>query len=1383
MRYYHNNIFKLFLYCCFLFSGIIFSQENKVDYSFISINQDLSHKAVTNIIQDHQGVIWIGSQGYGLNKYNGIDIVNYRHEWGNPNTINSSRIYCIYLDSNNQIWVGTENGLNLYNRDLDQFINIPIQASNDEVAVHAIHENNNEELIIGTHKYGLFKLNITNHNHKKILFSGTEKTKNIQINSILKTVNGSILIGTNIGLMLYDPLEDKFELAKFETLNGFETITSSIHSIIISKNKSIWLGTFSDGLLEICSTPTNHYQFKKHNITTKRIFSLAKSPDGYIFCGTENDGLFVVNEKGAIIKNYRHDKTKKEGIKSNSIWSVFVDKQHRIWLGYYNHGVDVYDEKVDKFNKIESHPYGTQSLYSSAVTAISKDKMGRLWIGMLDGGVDVYNPKNKEFTHLYKTKNPIAKGLNSPDIQTVFIDSKENVWVGTWSSGIYLLKKNSKTFQNITIENSKNALRSNRVMSFSEDSKGIIWIGTYFGGLHSYTPQLNTYQHHSTNSFNENELNFNNIRKVIIDSQDNIWVGALAGLFKIVRNGNTNFKVVSMNNKLDKSALEKNGPKVILSVLEDSNKNIWIGTEGHGLFQYTPSNDSIISYYKKSNLIQQTVSSIVEAENGNIWISGIKGLSEFNIEKNSFTNYSSSDGLLSNNFNHNAVLKDQEGILYFGNYKGIDYFNPKNIEKNLIKPTVYLSGFKLFNKLTTHETENSPLTKSISETKNLTLQSNHSVFTIEYIGTNYTRTENNQYAYYLEGFEKEWNYVENSRSATYTNIPPGNYSFKVKSANNDGVWNETPTVLNIRILSPWWKTKIAFLVYLLVFGLISFLIFRFINQRLKEKRLIRIEREDRKQKEVLNAKKIQFFTNISHEFRTPLTLILTPLEDIIGSTDLQFSNEVKEKHNIIFKNAKRLSRLINELMDFRKLQFNKMPVNASKINAIPFIEEITSHFQEEAILKSIDFSVEYDENNIFIWSDPSMLEKIIFNLISNAFKATPKGGLVTIQINKPKDLILLPLVDENNPVPVIEIIIKDTGLGIKEENLDKVFDRFYQANEMNDQYYGGTGIGLELVKSFVDLHKGKIVLTSKENVGTQFKIYLPLGHSHIKEDSINTKKVINKYSEASKEILDEADLINEKETSNKKMVLIVEDNVELRTYIKNELKKEYIVKEAENGQEGLELVNKFIPDIIITDVMMPIMDGFELCKRIKTNLKTSHIPLLMVTAKGMQIDKIKGIDSGADVYLNKPFNMKILKSHLKQLITSRQILFDKYFNGISESNINENTTSLDKEFIVKVLDYIHENISDSSLNVENLAEELFLSRNKLYLKIKALTGSSANEFLRTIRLEKAKQLIETTDFTISEICYQVGFSSPSYFTKCFRVHFKILPTEIRNTPS
>jgi len=1379
----YTYTFFLFLY----FSSII-GQENQNEYNFVPIDDGFTQSAITSILKDNEGFTWIGTYSDGLFKYNSIDFKSYKQELNSKEgSLNSSIVYSTFQDSQNNIWVGTELGLNLYNKAKDDFDEVYLLKNGEKVkfAVHAITEFDENTLLYGTHQQGLYKLDKKTRLSKLIKYKKNESTINLQINAIVKSKNGRFLIGTNQGLMTFDPYNEILQLAKFSTKNGYDTIKKPIESMLIAADNSIWIGTFSSGLIRIDDKLGGVYSLENFRVTKKRIMSLAQKANSNILCGSENDGLFEINYKTKNIKNYQQDKLNQKGIKSNSIWTVYIDDKNRIWLGYYNNGIDIHDYNYNKFNSFKSFPYLSNSLNSNSVTGISKDNKGKLWISMFDGGVDVYDTKSKTFTNLFDQNNGIAEGLNRLDIPTIFIDSKNNVWVGTWNSGLFFLKNKSKKFVNINTTSFNSVFKSNRIMSFDEDSNGTIWIGTFLSGLYSYSPSKGIFTHHNTPEFVKHNINTSNIRKVLVDYNDAIWLGTRAGLFKVESTKTNVFNVSSLNKKMndDLGSNKTNSimPNIVFSLFEDIDKSLWIGTLGNGLYKYNSKQDVFKRFTINNGLIHETVFSLTQGNSGDLWIGGNKGLSKFNSDTNLFINFNKKDGLLSNTFNYNAVYKDENNVLFFGNAKGINYFNPDKILYNKEKPIVYLSNLKISNELIYPEKENSPLKKIISNTKELILTDQQNIFSLEYFGINYTRSENNQYAYILKGFDKDWNFVGTNRNATYKNIPQGDYTFMIKASNNDGIWNDTPTTLEIQVLPPWWATKTAISLYLFSLIILFYVVYKYVSIRVNEKRVLSMEREQYKQFEALNAKKIQFFTNISHEFRTPLTLILTPLEDIIDSDNPEFSEETKEKHNTIFKNAKRLSRLINELMDFRKLQFNKMVINASQINIVPFIEEVVSHFEEEASLKDIILSVEYDQDDFIIWSDPSMLEKIIFNLLSNAFKATEAGGLITVQINNPTELILLPLVSETQPVKGLEIIIKDTGLGIKRENLKKVFDRFYQANEMNEQYYGGTGIGLELVKSFVDLHKGKIVLTSKENIGTTFKIYLPFGYSHLNQKNINNEQEnsINQYSDSNIKELSDQYFLKEKEAVSKKMVLIVEDNIELRTYIKNELKNEYHVKEAENGLDGLEKANKYIPDIIITDVMMPIMDGFELCEQIKKDIKTSHIPILMVTAKGMQIDKVKGIDSGADVYLNKPFNMKVFKSHLKQLINSRQVLFDKYFNSVSTTIDSDNTTSLDKEFMNNVLTFINKNLNDEKLNVEHLASELFLSRSKLYRKIKALTGDTANEFIRKVRLEKAKQLIENTNQTISEICYKVGFSSPSYFTKCFKVYFHILPTEIR----
>ena len=1367
-----NNLkYNIFLVIYISLISIIYSQYQN-NYEFITLSDDINQTTISSIIKDDDGMLWLGSSGDGVFKYNSLDFKIYKKEAiNNENSLNSSFIHTLLKDKNNNIWAGTQEGLNVYNRDKDKFRSVTFKKGDQNIkfAVHAVKEFNDSTLLVGTHQNGLLKLNKNNYKFTSVNYRSNKPISSLLINSIVKTEDEKFIVGTNHGLMTFDPYNNTLQLTKLDLKDKYETIESSIESMLIDNNKTIWLGTSSKGLIKINSVNDN-YTISNLAITKKRVLSLSLKQDGNILCGTENDGLFEVNNKKNEIENYKFDKNIQDGIKSNSIWSTYTDDKNRVWLGYYNNGIDVYNENYNKFKSLRSISGYSNSLSSSSVTGVIKDDNDRLWISTTESGIDVYNTKTREFTNLINKRNKIANGLDKLETTSIYKDSKGNILIGTWESGFYILRKNSSRFKNIKKANSK--LKSDKVMSFAEDSSGTIWIGTFFGGLYSYNTYNNKVTHYDSSEFIEHNINTSNIRKVIVDNKDNIWVGTRAGLYRINKNEDDSFKITPFNQRFKTILGENINSTIVYSLFEDELDNIWIGSLDYGLFKYDYINDKISWFNNDNGFIHESISSITQDQNGHLWISGNKGLTKYDPYKNLFSNFNKDDGLSSNKFNYNSVFRDNE-LLYFGGLNGVNYFNPDKIQYNEELPLVYLKDLKLSNELVSIDDLKSPLKKPLSTTDKLTLSHKQSFFSIEYVGVNYTRSENNQYAYLLEGFDEKWNYVGSKTNATFTNVPAGDYVFQVKASNNDGLWNEIPTKINIEILPAWWESNLAWLIYLLTLMSISYISYKIFIERIRERRVLKFEREEHKQLEALNSKKIQFFTNISHEFRTPLTLILNPLNDIINGDFSNLSLTTKNKLEIIHKNSNRLSRLINELMDFRKLQFNKMSVNASKINLISFIEEVSSHFENEASEKNIILSVDYSEKPINVWGDPSMLEKIIFNLLSNAFKVTPTNGMVSIYINNNCNKINFPLIGAENLLESIEIIIEDTGAGIKKENINKIFDRFYQVTEFDKQYYGGTGIGLEVVRNFIELHKGKIEVSSKLNIGTQFKIQLPSGNKHLE---IRNNKETVQYN--SNDIL-QTKLTAFESSNNKtkdKTLLIIDDNSELRSYLNNELNISYNILLAENGKIGFELANKHIPDIIITDVMMPVMDGIELCKMIKNDLRTSHIPIMMITAKGMEIDKIKGIDSGADVYLQKPFNMNVLKSHLKQLISTRKILFKKYLSGI---DFSENTTSLDQEFILNVLNYINKNISDNNLNVENLADELLLSRSKLYRKIKALTGLTANEFIRNVRLEKSKEILENSEFSISEICYKVGFSSPSYFTKCFKLQYGVLPKEIR----
>ncbi|MDT0678101.1 hybrid sensor histidine kinase/response regulator transcription factor [Autumnicola musiva] len=1372
-----NDNLKYFLFLpVFLFLTLIpaCGQEQSLpQYHFETLDRIPTQRAVASISQDRQGFIWMGTNGLGLNKYNGLDYTSYQYKEGDSTSLSNSLIHTTYVDKKNRLWIGTETGLDLYNRDQDNFIHINLleKSKHTSISVQAILENKNGDILVGTHQYGLFKLNPSTMEAFKVETTGISVMRNFLINS-LALFDTRIFIGTKNGLFEYDEEEGLMAPLKFTTSSGKEKIAAHIQTMEVDTKGTIWIGTKTKGLFKIDGNENGRYVIEHFPITSKRILSLLDTPRKTILCGTENDGMFEIDRNGKIINHYLNKKFDDNGINSNSVWSLFLDNQERVWIGHYNNGVGVYDKLYDKFADIKSKANYPNSLQSSSVTGILKDEEGRLWIGMDGGGIDVYNPETGAFTHLLNNKNKIANGLDSPDVQTLFKDSKGNIWVGTWDYGIYYLEKDSDTFINYSVQNTNGEIATNRILSFSEDSHGTIWIGTFSRGIHSFNPESGKFRTYDGELFITRRISYSDVRRVYVDSEDHVWIGGNEGLFKLkVVDGE--FQLETMSSKFYKDD-NQSYKSLILDIYEDSSKNIWIGTDGAGLCRYDMKKNSFSWVKPESGFNKLTVSSIMQDNNGSIWVAGNNGLTQMDKSKNTLKNFSINDGLLSNDFNNNAVYKDATGTLYFGSYEGVNFFNPENLTINTNPSPVYLTDLKIFNQSVSPGKEDSPLEKVISQTKKTTLSHGQSVFTIDYAAIDFTRPEKIQFAYYLEGFENHWNYVQNSRSATYTNLPAGNYTFKVKATNSDGIWDNNPTTLKIEILRPWWFTNLAIALYIFSFMVICYLVYRFINSRVKIKRAIEQERARHQQEEALNDKKIQFFTNISHEFRTPLTLIMSPLEDILDEAEL--SEKLKGKINIINKNTIRLKRLIDELMDFRKLQLDSIPLNISSFSINDLLDEITEYFREEAQQRNIVLSLEINNDISLIWADKSKLEKILFNILSNAFKSTTNNGIITVVVDR-KENYIFKHSDIQFPQEALEISIEDTGKGIHPEEITKIFDRFYQIKERNEQYYGGTGIGLEVVRSFVDLHKGDIEVESEIGVGTKFKILLPLDRNQYDLSDIKDPEPVE--IQQKKEI---PQIVSFDTTEHhKKTLLIVEDNIELRAYIKQELEATYKIVLAENGREGLEQAKKYMPDVVITDVIMPVMNGYEFCSFLKKDLKTSHIPVLMLTAKAMTDDWVEGLEAGADVYLNKPFEMKIMRSNLKQLITNRELLFSKYMGGFNNTEVEPNSTSLDQQFILEIIKFTKENIKENNLNVEKLADEFNLSRSQLYRKIKALTGLTANELIRKIRLERAKELLEEMENpSISEVSYNVGFSSPSYFSKCFKAHFGVLPKEVKD---
>ena len=1358
----------------FTISTIFFAKISAQDSSllFVKTSPDLGNRAITCMTTDSNNHMWIGTYGGGLKRYDGLNVETYSHDPFSESSISNSTIFDLVFIKNQGLWIATQNGVNHFNPNTKSFsLFNPVS---DFISVHSLCEIDENVLVVGTHQKGIYFFNTITKTFDKIGIPETIDENGLLINDIVVDQLSRIWVGTNYGIFIVDKKDMMLTRASFKSSKYINPNNTEALSFEIDHIGNIWIGTVDDGLFKILPSGVNNFDVEHYEISNKRIFSINEYDNKYMLLGSENDGFFVISYNGKVLKRYLKEKGNEFGVQSNSIWSILCDNKNRIWLGSYDQGLVKFDPNHFKFQFLQNNSDDNLQPFPLSISSIVKDNKNRLWFGSVDNGVYVYDKSSGEYIYLNDPKNKIAKGFNSLDITSLFIDSQHNIWIASWYNGLYVLRNGTTNFMNINTDSVPNKLMSNRVVSFSEDSSKVVWIGTFLGGLHSYDLSTGKLTHYNDDQFIDLELDKGNIRKIIVDEFDNVWLGTRKGLFRY----NPKIKLITSINEKIESVIKNSGSNfVVFSIYEDTNNKIWIGTDGYGLLSYSPNEDKITWHGEGKEIRNMSINSITQTYDGSFWLGTDNGLIRYNGDTDNYRVFDRSDGLLNNNINRNSFYNEQN-ILYFGTIEGINFFNPISVPKNESLPKLTFQKLKILNSEII-VSDNSPLKKALNQLDTLVLRHDQSSFSIDYMGVSHTRSEKNSYAYMLDGLDEDWNYVGQQRSANYTNIKPGDYIFSLKAANNDGYWTNEPKTIFIKVLSPWWLSWWAKFLYVIVFLSIGYYIYRLITLRISEKRKAELERGQRKQNEELNAKKIQFFTNISHEFRTPLTLILNPLESLIK--DKHITNlpiEIIDKHKIIHRNTKRLKRLIDELMDFRKMQFSELKVQIQKVDLVKIMTNITSNFIEEANFRKIDFQIDFEKsipNEIMV--DTSMFDKILFNLLSNAFKATSENGKIRVKVSHHNQGLVFPLIDEKNVQSGFEFDITDTGIGINKKNIKKIFNRFYQSEENNEQYYSGTGIGLEVVKKFVDYHKGKIVVQSEQGVGTSFKVFIPDIKIQFYENNqlLNGKKLSQLQSKNFSGFIDELPLENSK-LSKRDTILIVEDNMELREYLKYELKSLYKVLEAPNGKNGLEIARKNKPDIIIADVMMPEMDGFQMTRLLKSEKSTMNIPIVMLTAKVGESDRIHGIDSGADIYLKKPFSIDLLKTHLQQLIKSKERFYETYFNSL---DLDISATGGNKKILADIINIINENLSKEDLCVQDLADELALSRSKLYRKIKELTGKSANEMIRKMRLEKSKELLEITDMTIGEICYKVGFSSPSYYTKRFKEYTGLIPKEYR----
>lgn len=1372
---------KRFVCLLFFFSiNCIIAQLPRLTFKHLNLARGLSNSTVEVLFQDSRGFIWIGTRD-GLNRYDGSEVVVFKNDVNDPNSISDNYITSIIEDRQHNLWIGTTNGLNCFDPKRVTFKRYKhTQAGSlSHNYVTSIAERGTGKLWIGTFGGGINVLDPNTEKFTHITMKANSLKSNL-INSVFVDADKRVFVGTEVGLQKLEN-DNTFQFSDLEIHKIIRKNTVSIKVINQDRSGNLLLGTNEDGLL-LYNDELNSFRLFQHNETNPQtlgsnlVRSIGIAKNGSVWVGCINGGLNLFDPISDKFYNYQNDPNDPESLSQRTVSAILADNQANLWVGTHRGGVNVFMPNEGKFvhhkqeNRVKatgsdgtSDHRGESSLSYNDVKSFCEDRNGNVWIGTDGGGLNLYNRKTGNYTHFkYNPVNSTTIGSN--EVLDIFEDKKGNLWLSTWGGGLNKYNGNG-TFTRFKTSENHGSISSNYVQKTFEDSKGNLWVGTYFGGLNLYDSQNKTFKRFITGSDGSQILG-KNIVSIAEDKQGVVWVGTDDGGLNRIDPKNQ-----SIRHYFDK---EEKMPDLRVLFL-DSKGNLWLGQKG--LFLYDKKKDKFSLFLKDEALSNEFIKGMVEDEIGNLWISTSTGIKELNPKNKILHTYNFLNDLKGQEFEANAALRAKDGELFFGGINGYHTFYPKDMTTEAFDPKLYFTDFQLFNKKIKPSNKDSPLTSDISFLEELNLSHQQSTFTLGFASLNFSSFENHQYKYKLENWDQDWVMAGKENKANYTNVEPGTYTFRLMAANSAGTWSSQIKTLKITISPPFYAT---WWFRILVLLLVSYGVFRLYRFRKNQA----IQQLQEASKEEMHQIQLQFFTNISHEFRTPLSLILGPLEKL---QQLDSNTASKNYYKIIHRNATRLMSLINELMDFRKAESGMLKLNVMQGSLYAFLAELTEEFEEIAHEKKIQFKFFGNTPQQEVWFDRQILEKIVINLLSNAFKYTKENGKITLELMESLENYRLPFknsLEINNEYQAQRysyIKVTDNGVGISSESIPLLFERYYRKSDS----HLGSGIGLAFVKTLTLKHKGKINVYSERNQGTEIIISIPTAKGDYTEGELWVKNNAMTVSLDSIEPNYEnhlqknhlVPLSKERLESNKPVILIVEDNLELSGFLKDNLAQTYQTIVAKDGQEGLELAKSTFPNLIISDIMMPVMNGIELCKRIKNDSETNHIPFVILTAKGGMNAKLEGVESGADYYFEKPLSVDLLE------LTLRNIFHQK--SRLKEKLLKDNNTDLKemvhdaklKKFLDELIDIIESQLTDPAMSIDSICVEIGMSRTNLYNKIKSLTGQSIGDFIRTIRLRKAAQLLKNGDLSITEVMYSVGIQTQSYFTKAFKNEFGKTPSQ------
>ncbi len=1357
-RYLQTSfIFSLFVYFSYLSIGpAAANRSNRIHFRRLSVNDGMSQNTVLALTQDHNGKIWVGTMD-GLNWYDGYRFAPFYKNLNDSTSLSNNHIYSLCTDSEGTVWVGTLTGLSRYNIVGNNFTNFSLPEG-IPVQIFAIEDQSDkEELLLGTSSgLAIFdKKTGEMHLHPQL-----QKTT---IYSICK-INDGVLLGTAAGVYHYLSSDNSVVLLLPELKR--EVISSIVYD---PRKRVYWLGSFISGVYCVDDKfqikQYYHYRDKQGKELLDGVRTLAQDDKGKIWIGAIS-ALFTLEPETGIIEKYAFSHEDENSLGHNSVRSLLKDNQGGMWVGTFYGGLNYYHPMAPAFETMTYSAY-KNSISDNTVSCIVEDPhTGNLWIGTNDGGLNEYNRKSNHFS-AYRANRQNARALQSDNIKCVLPDA-EGVYIGSHGGGLSYLSTRTGQIENYTFP--KAISFNNSCYSLLDGQDGTLWAGSIIG-LHRFDKKTRQLTLHPL-AQKYPKLNSVLISVLYRDSQNRIWIGTEESLF-VYADG----KLEEWKDQTSKS------PALIQAfcIQEDSNHHIWIGSSV-GLYKAPAGNSrQLIRYSTDNGLPNNFIYGVLEDGRGRLWITTNRGLSCFDPSEQTFLNYTVKDGLSHGQFNTYGACKTQDGIFYLGSLKGITYFNPYEFVDNPFSPNAVITGATILNQPVTSIKDGISKYFQASNGKllGMSFPANRKLFSIRFSVINYLSGRRNLFAYKLEGFDEDWVYSTQAisqRGATYSNLPPGEYVFKVKACNNNGRWSTTPTEFFVHITPMWYQTWWAKVLYgLLTLGGLAFIIYFFIA-RAKMKMKMQIEHLERNKIEEISQEKVRFYINMSHELRTPLSLILAPLEELVDEKN-KFDIPVQQKLSYVYRNGRKLLHLVNQLLDFRKAESGALPIHVAMNHVDELAKNIFTMFKENAQKRNITYQYQSELDGSLLPIDKTYMEMMLTNLLSNAFKFTPNGGKITLSAWK----------KENS----FGFSIKDSGIGIPQDKLARIFERFYQANEDRK----GSGIGLSLVKCLVKKHHGTIQVVSEVGKGAEFSIELPADLSAFasselldqdqqgeeKSSSLPTSSLATETMVEDGDFSEASDISEQEEDKPAgeitETILLVDDNKEMVDYLKSNFRSRYITLTAGNGEEALAILKEQKVDIVLSDVMMPGIDGIKLCELIKKNMQTCHIPVILLSAKGSIEAQTAGIRIGADDYLSKPFSMNLLKGKIANILKAKQRLRYYYSNTIDIDTAKMTSNTLDEEFMSKAIQIVEENIDDENFTADDLAEKLFMSRSSLYLKMNSVSGEPPANFIRRIRFNKACKLLLEGRYSIAEISNKVGFSSPSYFSTSFKKYIGCLPSD------